>query len=87
MTTAAPAEMVRERTRDYLTASLCRPVADEEDIFASGMANSLFSVQLVAFVENEFGIAVEDDELDPANFRSTDAITAFVAGKLTGRTG
>jgi len=55
--------------------------ADDEDIFASGYANSLFVMQLIAMVEKEFLITVEDEDLDFDNFRSVDAIECFVASK------
>jgi methoxymalonate biosynthesis acyl carrier protein len=52
-----------------------------EDIFALGFVNSLLAMQLVAFVEKEFGISVQDDDLDLDNFRSIDAISQLVARK------
>jgi len=52
-----------------------------EDIFALGFVNSLLAMQLVAFVEKEFGIRVEDEDLDLDNFRSIDAISSLVARK------
>ena len=53
----------------------------DEDIFALGFVNSLLAMQLVAFVEKEFGIKVEDDDLDLDNFRSITAISRLVAKK------
>jgi methoxymalonate biosynthesis acyl carrier protein len=53
----------------------------EEDIFALGFVNSLLAMQLVAFVEKDFGIRVEDEDLDLDNFRSIDAIARLVARK------
>lgn len=53
----------------------------EEDIFALGFVNSLLAMQLVAFVEKEFGIHVEDQDLDLDNFRSIQAISNLVARK------
>jgi acyl carrier protein len=53
----------------------------EEDIFALGFVNSLLAMQLVAFVEKEFGIKVEDQDLDLDNFRSIGAISRLVAKK------
>ena len=53
----------------------------EEDIFALGFVNSLLAMQLVAFVEKEFGIKVEDEDLDLDNFRSISAISRLVAKK------
>ncbi|HYN23082.1 MAG TPA: acyl carrier protein [Thermoanaerobaculia bacterium] len=52
-----------------------------EDIFALGFVNSLLAMQLVAFVEKEFGVRVEDQDLDLDNFRSIDAISSLVARK------
>ena len=52
-----------------------------EDIFALGFVNSLLAMQLVAFVEKEFGISVGDEDLDLDNFRSIDAITNLVTRK------
>ena len=56
----------------------------EEDIFALGFVNSLLAMQLVAFVEKEFGIRVEDEDLDLDNFRSIQAISNLVARKSGG---
>ncbi|HEX7185550.1 MAG TPA: acyl carrier protein [Thermoanaerobaculia bacterium] len=53
----------------------------EEDIFALGFVNSLLAMQLVAFVEKEFGIRVEDEDLDLDNFRSIQAISNLIARK------
>lgn len=53
----------------------------EEDIFALGFVNSLLAMQLVAFVEKEFGVRVEDDDLDLDNFRSINAISSLVTRK------
>ncbi len=54
---------------------------DDDDIFAQGIVNSLFAMQLVLFVEDGFGITVDNDDLDIDNFRSVDAISALVERK------
>ncbi len=51
---------------------------DEQDIFEMGFVNSLFAMQLVLFVEKEFDFAIEDGDLDIANFRSINAINALI---------
>jgi acyl carrier protein len=53
----------------------------DEDIFSLGFVNSLLAMQLVAFVEKEFGIAVADADLDLDNFRSIKSIADLVARK------
>jgi methoxymalonate biosynthesis acyl carrier protein len=60
-----------------------RMVAPDDDIFALGFANSLFAMQLVAFVEKEFRIDIDSEDLEMDNFRSVDAISALVERKLS----
>jgi acyl carrier protein len=47
----------------------------------TGVLNSIAIVDLVALLESEFGIVVENDDLDPENFSSIHAIVAFVERK------
>lgn len=54
---------------------------DDEDIFASGFVNSMFAMQLVQFVEEAFGVVCESEDLEIDNFRSIDALSAFVERK------
>jgi methoxymalonate biosynthesis acyl carrier protein len=54
---------------------------DDENMFAAGFVNSLFAMQLIAFVESTFGISVESDDLEISNFNSIEAIRQFVERK------
>jgi acyl carrier protein len=58
-----------------------REIGDQEDIFSLGFVNSLLAMQLVQFLEKEFGIAVDDDDLDIDNFRTISALDALVERK------
>lgn len=58
-----------------------RAFADDDDMFAGGFVNSLLAIQLVAFIEKEFGVEIEDDDLNLENFSSVNRVTAFVARK------
>jgi methoxymalonate biosynthesis acyl carrier protein len=74
--------------RDFLSRSFDgREIQDEDDIFELGFANSLFAMQLVAFVENTFGVEIDGDDLEMANFRSVRAIASLVERKQTLRGG
>jgi methoxymalonate biosynthesis acyl carrier protein len=53
----------------------------DEDIFSLGFVSSLLAMQLVAFVEKEFDIQIDDADLDLDNFRSIRAISDLVARK------
>jgi methoxymalonate biosynthesis acyl carrier protein len=75
-------ETIAAPIRTYLSRSLQgHAVGDTEDIFALGFVNSLFAIQLVAFIEGQFGIEIDSDDLDLANFRSIDAIAHLVVRK------
>lgn len=52
-----------------------------DDIFATGMVNSLFALQLVTFIEGHFGLSIEDEDLMPENFNSILAMVSFVERK------
>jgi acyl carrier protein len=54
---------------------------DDEDIFSLGFVNSLLAMQLVSFVEKEFKVTIEDDDLDLDNFRTVNSIDSLIAGK------
>jgi acyl carrier protein len=51
---------------------------DDDDIFELGYVTSLFAMELVTFVESEFGIAVRNEDLELAHFCSVNALTEFV---------
>jgi len=76
-------EKITATVREFIQRSFHGvQVENSDDIFALGFANSLFAMQLVAFVEKEFAIEIDSDDLDMANFRSVDAISALVERKL-----
>jgi len=56
---------------------------DDEDIFALGFVNSLLALQLVNFLEGEFGFTIEDDELDFENFRTIQNMDALIERKTS----
>jgi acyl carrier protein len=57
-------------------------LTDDLDIFSLGFANSLFSMELVLFIEQLVGTEVPSAELSLDNFRTIDAMTAL-AERLT----
>ncbi|HEX2645013.1 MAG TPA: acyl carrier protein [Thermoanaerobaculia bacterium] len=78
-------DQTQEKIKEFLSRFFRNhDLKAEEDIFALGFVNSLLAMQLVAFVEKEFGIKVEDEDLDLDNFRSINAISSLVARKSGG---
>ena len=73
---------IREEIRGFITRSIQVPqLADDDDLFASGIVNSLFAVQLVTFIEKRFALEVQAEDLEMRNFRSLNAATDFVRRK------
>ncbi|MFG2601699.1 acyl carrier protein [Streptomyces sp. NPDC048462] len=74
----------RARIAEYLSRFF--PVQDlkaDDDIFELGFVSSVFAMRLVSFVEHEFGITVENEDLELEYFCSIAALDAFVARKLS----
>ena len=56
-------------------------LGDADDVFAGGYVNSLFAIQLIAWLEKEFKITIEDDDLQLSNFSTIDSIAQMLGRK------
>ena len=56
-------------------------VKEDMDFVKAGLVNSLFAMQLVIYLESEFSIVVENEDIDPQNFSTIGAIVRFVERK------
>ncbi len=56
-------------------------VNKDDNIFELGFVNSLFAMQMVSFLENEFDFEISNDELNLDNFKSINSILAFIDSK------
>jgi acyl carrier protein len=73
---------MRTSIRNFLSEHITSyDLQDDDDFFALGLANSLFAMQLVLFVEQEFDITIDGDDLNLDNFRTINAITDLVKRK------
>ncbi|HEU5077330.1 MAG TPA: phosphopantetheine-binding protein [Polyangiaceae bacterium] len=78
----------KKTVRDFIAqVANGRSLTDTDDIFTLGIVNSMFALQLVQFVEREFDVVVDNDDLDVDNFRTIDRIADFVQRKATGSAG
>jgi acyl carrier protein len=59
----------------------------DTDLFESGILDSLRFVELLAALEEAFGLRVSVEELEIDDFRSLSRIAKFVAGKQVGLRG
>jgi acyl carrier protein len=56
-------------------------LTDEVSLISSGIVDSTGMLDVILFIEGEFGIQVEDREVIPENLESISRITAFVERK------
>ncbi len=73
------AAAIREWLQENVTGN--RPVSDDELLIENGVLTSLQTVELVMFMEDRFGIVVEDDELDEETFATVQSIATLVESK------
>ena len=57
-------------------------LADDTSFLEAGILDSTGVLEVVAFLEQQFGVRVDDDELTPENLDSIASIGAFVSRKL-----
>lgn len=76
-------EAVKNKIKDFLSRHIRNhELSDDENLFASGLLNSLFAMQLVMFTEKEFQIKVENEDLDLKNFSTINSLSGFILKKI-----
>jgi acyl carrier protein len=58
-----------------------RSVGAEEDLVGEGLIDSLGLTELVAFIEQRFGVVVDDDDVVIDNFRNIRSMESFIESK------
>jgi acyl carrier protein len=56
-------------------------ITEDTLLFEEGIFDSLGFLSLIGFINDEFGIEVENDELNEENFESIKAVVAFISRK------
>jgi len=73
----------KNKIKNFLTKSFRHhDFLEDEDIFSLGFVNSMFAIQLVLFLEKEFQITIEDEDIEFDNFRSINSMSSFLERKL-----
>ena len=57
------------------------PYQDADSFLEKGIVNSMNVMEIVAYVEDNFGIEVEDLDIVPANFNSITNISTYIQNK------
>ena len=69
-------------TENFLFGMEDTQLSDEDSLVEKGLIDSTGILELVAFLEEKYGIAIEDTELVPENLDSINAMTTFLNRKL-----
>jgi acyl carrier protein len=77
---------ISKRIRQFIqtTFPLARKqsaLSDHDSLFSSGIVDSLGVLDLVTYLENEFGVMVADEDLLAENFESIGRMAEFVTLK------
>lgn len=81
--------LVRKKVRSFIVANFLFGVEDSKltdggSFLQTGIIDSTGILEVVTFVESEYGIRVDDIEMVPENLDSLNNISVFVADKLSG---
>ena len=68
-------------TTNYLFGDQSRVPADDEDLLLAGIVDSTGILELIEYLESDFGIQVAESETLPSNLGSIANITRYVSGK------
>ena len=71
------------KIKEFIVEEFMPDVPAEEldgdfDLLTGGVVDSLGLLKVVAWLEDEFDISVDESELGPESFRTVDAIKTFV---------
>lgn len=72
----------KKQLREFVVRSLGKPdLTESDDIFEVGEATSLYSMELVLFIEEKLGIPLDDDDLERDNFATIGAMSDLIERK------
>jgi len=77
---------VVSRVRDYITENFLytRPgfsVGDDDSLLGNGIIDSMGVIEVITFIQTEFSITVDDDDITEENLGTLSAIAKYVVGK------
>lgn len=68
----------------FLFGDRSAPLGPEESFLDKGIIDSTGVLELVAYIQKEFGIDVHDAEIIPDNFDSISKLTQYILKKQSG---
>ena len=81
------AESIIEMVRQFIVTNFLfgdgRQLQDDTSFLQSGIIDSTGMLELITYLEETFGIKIQDNELVPENLDSLARVAAFVARKVS----
>lgn len=78
------ANALREFILKQFPAARKHGIKDSDRLLETGLVDSMGVLEIVAFIEAEYGIPVADDDLIPENFQTVEHMAAFVRTRCGG---
>jgi len=75
---------IRNYIVEYFLYGQDNGLGEDTSFLEKGLIDSTGILELVSFIEEKYGISVEDEELIPDNFDSINKLSAFIAKKMSG---
>ena len=77
---------IQEKLKNYLLMELAadlgiESLSAEDDLLEQGIIDSMGIMNVIAFIEEQFEIAVEDQEIVPENFQTIKNMEQFIGQK------
>jgi acyl carrier protein len=72
---------IETQLREFIEQEILEEESPVDDPLASGLLDSLAVEQLIAYIEEEYGVTFEDDELVADNFASLPVVAGLVESK------
>ena len=86
---ATPAGDMNAKVRTFIATEIMleddASVVNDETRLVGGVMDSLGLMQLVAFVQEEFGITFDETEVTPENFRTVSSVERLLGSKTRAR--
>jgi acyl carrier protein len=84
-------QVINEQVKDFIIKHFPlarnRNLHNDDPLLENGILDSLGVLDLVTYLEKEFGISISDEDLVPENFQTIGHIAAFVQGKSKANSG
>lgn len=78
---------IKDQIREYIAAELgwdkpADELSDDFELLEKDVVDSLGIFKIISFIEEEWDVEVDDDELVPENFETINSIAGLISAKV-----